>query len=91
MARSRITDFTGAEIRENSIIAFPTRQGNTVRNSEAVVKEILRETHRGRIIPMLRVRPTGRESGHDRRLTLTARVVSTEHVVVIGDAKEESA
>ncbi|MEO3974400.1 hypothetical protein [Streptomyces sp. CAU 1734] len=91
MGRSRITDFTGAEIRESSVIAYPTRQGNSVRNTEAVVLEVRREEYRGRIIPMLKVRPTGRESGHDRRQTMDIRTVSTEHVVVIGEAKGESA
>ncbi|WP_030962642.1 hypothetical protein [Streptomyces sp. NRRL S-378] len=87
MAKARLTDFTGAEIRPGVLIAYPTRQGNRVRNSEAVVKELKSGRQSGRIVPMLKVKPTGRDSGFIARSTLAEQIVSAEHVVVIGIAE----
>lgn len=88
MGKARLTDFTGAEIKPGVVIAYPTRQGNVVRNSEAVVLETLSDRSTGRIVPMLKVRPTGRDSGFIARKTLTAQKVSAEHVVVIADGSQ---
>ncbi|MET9959295.1 hypothetical protein ABZ128_09435 [Streptomyces sp. NPDC006326] len=88
MGKARLTDFTGAEIRPGVLIAYPTRQGNRVRNSEAVVLETKSDKQSGRVVPMLRVKPTGRDSGFIARATLMERTVSAEHVVVIGIAEE---
>lgn len=88
MSRDRLTDFTGAEIRPGVLIAFPTRRGNTVRNSEAVVLETMSNRSTGRVVPMLRVRPTGRDSGFIARKTLTTQVIGAQHAVVIGTAEE---
>ncbi|MGI5404162.1 hypothetical protein ACQEVG_32870 [Streptomyces sp. CA-135486] len=88
MGKARLTDFTGAEIRVGSLIAYPTRQGNVVRNSEAVVLETKSDKSTGRVVPMLKVKPTGRDSGFIARKTLTEQTVSAEHVVVIGDTGE---
>lgn len=85
MGKARLTDFTGAEIRVGVVIAYPTRQGNVVRNSEAVVIETMSDRSTGRVVPMLKVQPTGRDSGFIARKTLTAQTVSAEHVVVIAD------
>lgn len=84
MAR-KLTDFTGADIIEGSIGVYPSRQGNTVRNSEAIVKQIrsVRDA-RGRSHPELLVQPTGRDSGHIQRKTLTAVAVAAEHFAVTG-------
>jgi hypothetical protein len=90
MGKARLTDFTGAEIRAGVVVAYPTRQGNVVRNSEAVVLETLSDRSTGRVVPMLKVRPTGRDSGFIARKTLSVQKVSAEHVVVIGDTKGES-
>ncbi|MFE5093254.1 hypothetical protein ACFRCI_23555 [Streptomyces sp. NPDC056638] len=86
MSKAALTDFTGAEIRPGRLIAFPTRKGNRVRNTEAVVLETLSDKSSGRIVPKLKVRPTGRESGISARKTLTPQTIGAEHVVVIGDA-----
>ncbi|MCM2391743.1 hypothetical protein [Streptomyces albipurpureus] len=85
MAKARLTDFTGAEIRPGSLIAYPTRQGNRVRATEAIVLETQSNRSTGRVVPMLKVKPTGRESGFVARKTLAVRTVSAEHVVVIGE------
>lgn len=86
MGKSRLTDFTGAEIYPGRIIAYPTRRGNRVRNSEAIVLETMSNKQAGRIVPMLRVQPTGRDSGFSGRTTMAIQHVSAEHVVVLGDA-----
>ncbi|WP_186783694.1 hypothetical protein [Streptomyces sp. CBG33] len=85
MARDRLTDFTGAEIRVGATIAYPTRRGNRVRNSEAIVLETMSDRSTGRVVPMLKVRPTGRDSGFIARKTTAIRTVSAEHAVVIQD------
>lgn len=87
MGKARLTDFTGAEIRAGRIVAYPTRQGNRVRNSEAVVLETRTNRSSGRVTPMLRVKPTGRDSGFIARRTLREEIISAEHVVVIGDVE----
>jgi len=88
MGKASLTDFTGAVIKPGSLIAFPTRKGNRVRNTEAVVLETLSDRSSGRVVPKLKVRPTGRESGISARKTLTVRTVGAEHVVVIGETEE---
>ncbi|MDX2575927.1 hypothetical protein PV332_10585 [Streptomyces scabiei] len=88
MGKARLTDFTGAEIRPGVVIAYPTRQGNVVRNSEALVLETLSDKSTGRVVPMLKVRPTGRDSGFIARKTLAVQKVSAEHVVVIADTNQ---
>lgn len=85
MAKSRLTDFTGAEIRVGSTIAYPTRQANVVRNTEAKVLERISDKSTGRVVPKLRVQPTGRDSGFIARKTLDAQVIAAAHVVVIAD------
>ncbi|MEW1551391.1 hypothetical protein [Streptomyces tsukubensis] len=88
MGKARLTDFTGAEIHPGAVIAYPTRQGNRVRNSEAVVVELTSDKSTGRVVPMLKIKPTGRDSGFIARKTLAVQRVSAEHVVVIGSAGE---
>ncbi|MFG2292023.1 hypothetical protein [Streptomyces sp. NPDC048603] len=87
MGKARLTDFTGAEIRPGVLIAYPTRQGNRVRMTEAIVRETKSDRSTGRILPVLLVDPTGRESGFIARKTLTPQHVSAEHVVVIGETE----
>ncbi|KUN16544.1 hypothetical protein AQJ23_44940 [Streptomyces antibioticus] len=90
MGKARLTDFTGAEIKPGVVIAYPSRQGNRVRNSEAVVLETSTDRSTGRVVPMLKVKPTGRDSGFIARKTLAVQNVAAEHVVVIADTREES-
>ncbi|MFJ5103208.1 hypothetical protein [Streptomyces sp. NPDC088554] len=86
MAKTRLTDFTGAEIRPDRVVAYATRRGNRVRMTEAIVMETMSDKRAGRVIPRLKVQPTGRDSGFSARSTLVPQYVSAEHVVVIGDA-----
>lgn len=86
MSKVDLSDFTGAQIYPGRLIAFPTRRGNRVRNTEAVVLETMSDKSSGRVVPKLKVRPTGRESGISARKTLAVQTIGAEHVVVIGDA-----
>jgi hypothetical protein len=86
MSKTRLTDFTGAEIRAGKVVAYATRRGNRVRQTEAIVLETMSDKRAGRIIPRLKVQPTGRDSGFSARSTLVPQYVSAEHVVVLGDA-----
>lgn len=88
MSKARLTDFTGAEIRPNRIVVFASRQGNVVRMTEAVVKELKSNRSTGRVVPELVVQPTGRDSGFIGRKTLTPQTIAAVHVAVIGDAPE---
>lgn len=88
MGKVSLNDFTGAEIRPGRLIAYPTRRGNRVRNTEAIVLELKTNRAAGRVVPILKVQPTGRDSGFVARKTLTPQYIAAEHVVVIGDAPE---
>ncbi|MEV6684424.1 hypothetical protein AB0N28_03610 [Streptomyces sp. NPDC051130] len=90
MGKSRLTDFTGAEIRPGRLVSYATRQGNLVRLSEAVVLELKSDKSAGVVVPMVKVKPTGRDSGFIARKTLAVQTVSADRLVVIGDAEGES-
>ena len=83
----KLTDFTGEPIVRGSVGVYPSRQGNTVRNSEGVVRQIhmIRDA-RGRSYPELLVQPTGRDSGRIQRRTRKAVHVAAEHFAVTGYA-----
>jgi hypothetical protein len=84
MGKSRLTDFTGQEIRPGAVGVYPSRQGNRVRNSEAVVLETKSSRAGGRVRPILVVQPTGRDSGFIQRKTRRTVRVSSEHFAVTG-------
>ncbi|MEU3729966.1 hypothetical protein AB0E81_11235 [Streptomyces sp. NPDC033538] len=90
MAKSRLTDYTGAEIKPGSLVSYATRQGNLVRLSEAVVLELESNKAAGVVVPLVKVRPTGRDSGFISRKTLAVQTVAADRMVVIGDTKGES-
>ncbi|MFB7643900.1 hypothetical protein ACFC0S_03110 [Streptomyces sp. NPDC056084] len=80
--RGEIHDFTGAPIRQGDTVVYATRQGNRVRMTEA---EVIRPTSAivaGRVMPLLKVRPTGRESGFVKRRSYRVETIAAEHVAV---------
>lgn len=91
MSKGRLHDFTGAEIRPGKVVVYSCRQGNVVRMTEAIVKELKSNRSTGRVVPELVVQPTGRTSGWLGRKTLTRQTIASTHVVVIGDAPEGAA
>lgn len=90
MGKARLTDYTGAEIRPGVVVSYATRQGNIVRLSEGVVLELQSNKSAGVVVPKVKVRPTGRDSGFIGRKTLAVQTVTADRMVVIGDTKGES-
>lgn len=89
MAKARLTDYTGAEIRPGVVVSYSTRQGNVIRQSEAVVLELKSDKRAGGVVvPKVKVKPTGRDSGFIARKTLAARTVKHDRLVVIGDTND---
>jgi hypothetical protein len=86
MSKARLTDYTGAEIRPGVVVSYASRQGNVVRLSEAVVLELKSDKAAGIVVPKVKVRPTGRDSGFIARKTLAVQTVTADRLVVIGDA-----
>jgi hypothetical protein len=81
--RGVITDYAGEELYRGDLVAYSARQGNRVRMSDAVVMDVTAVLEGGRLRPMLRVKPTGTESGFTKRRSLRAEWISAEHVRLI--------
>ncbi|MFD9904804.1 hypothetical protein [Streptomyces sp. NPDC059063] len=81
--RGVVTDYGGEELYRGDLICYATRQGNRVRVSDAVVLKVTTALVGGRLRPMLKVQPTGTESGFAKRRTLRAEWVSAEHARLI--------
>ncbi|MFD9813970.1 hypothetical protein [Streptomyces sp. NPDC059080] len=80
--RGAIHDFTGAPIISGDTVVYATRQANRVRMTEAVVIKTTSAILGGRVVPMLKVKPTGQESGFVRRRSLRLETIAAEHVAV---------
>lgn len=80
MARGDITDYAGEAVYAGDLINYPSRQDNGVRASDAVVLETYFSRVGGRKFPMLKVQPTGTDSGHTPRVTMRAEHVAATHV-----------
>ncbi|MFI1201709.1 hypothetical protein ACH4VR_20040 [Streptomyces sp. NPDC020883] len=61
------------EIREGETLVYTARQGNGVPMVEATVLRTYTENYNGRILPMLKVKPTGNESGWVKRSTFRGK------------------
>ncbi|WP_405793360.1 hypothetical protein [Streptomyces sp. NBC_01506] len=81
--RGVITDYSGEEIYRGDLIAYAARQGNRVRMTDAIVDKVTARLVDGRLRGMLRVRPTGVESGFSKRRSLRREWISSEHVRLI--------
>lgn len=79
--RGTVTDYAGEALYVGDLINYATRCGNRVRASDAIIREIGTERRYGRVIPMLRVQPTGVDSGYGlgERKTLREEWISPEH------------
>ncbi|MCX4687311.1 hypothetical protein OG401_23915 [Kitasatospora purpeofusca] len=74
-------------IEKDSVIVYAARCNNMVRLTEAVVREVYTERYKGRVIPFLRVQPTGNESGFVKRASMRETVITNEHVAVTVPAR----
>ncbi|MEU5160447.1 hypothetical protein AB0G74_12660 [Streptomyces sp. NPDC020875] len=81
--RGVVTDYGSEELYPGDLIAYAARQGNRVRLADAVVEKVTTRFVDGRLRPMLRVRPTGIESGFVKRRSLRSEWISAEHVRLI--------
>jgi hypothetical protein len=87
--RGVVTDYAGEELYRGDLVAYATRQANRVRMTDAVVEKVTARLEGGRLRPMLRVRPTGTESGFTARRSMRAEWISAEHVRLITPGVEE--
>lgn len=93
--RGVVTDYAGNELHPGDLVAYSARQGNRVRLADAVVLEATAKQAQVEgvglvLVPVLRVQPTGVESGFVKRKTPTPQWITTEHVrlVVAGFAPQ---
>ncbi|MFD7539554.1 MULTISPECIES: hypothetical protein [unclassified Streptomyces] len=88
--RGVVTDYGGEEIYKGDLVAYAARQGNRVRMADAIVDKVTARLVDGRLRPMLRIAPTGVESGFTKRRSLRREWISAEHVrLIIPDATGE--
>ena len=91
--RGSVSDYAGEEIYAGDLVAYAARQGNRVRMSDAIVLDVTAKTVGGRLLPMLKVQPTGTDSGWGlgSRKTLRGEWIYAEHVrlVTAGFAKAQ--
>lgn len=80
--RGTVHDYNGEPVYAGDLINYPTRQGNRVRASDAVVLDVTTVIENGRLTPILKVQPTGVDSGWGlgARKTLRTEWVSAEHI-----------
>lgn len=86
--RGSVSDYAGDEIRVGDLVAYASRRGNRVRMSDAVVLKTYTKKLDGRVYPMLRLAPTGNDSGWLARHSDRIVNVAVEHVRVIRTAEE---
>ena len=86
MAKSPATDISGVPITKGALIVYAARHNNRVRLAEAEVTDVYTERYKGRVIPFLKVQPTGNESGFVKRATMREITITTEHVAVTAPA-----
>lgn len=81
--RGVVTDYSGEELYPGDLIAYSARQANRVRMADALVCEVTALKVGGRLRPMLKVLPTGTESGFTARRKIRPQWISAEHVRLI--------
>lgn len=86
--RGVVTDYAGNELYPGDLIAYAARNGNRVRQADAVVTDVSTRLTAVKdvgmvLIPVLRVAPTGVESGFAKRRTGTAQWITAEHVRLV--------
>lgn len=81
--RGTVTDYAGEELYPGDLIAYAARNGNRVRMADAIVKKVTARIVGGRLRPMLKVQPTGTESGFVKRRSMRKTWVAAEHVRLV--------
>lgn len=87
--RTTICDYAGNELRKNDLINYPSRTGNRVRAADAIIlRTYVVRGPLGRLVPMLKVAPTGCESSFVKRLSMREEHIGAEHVRLITPGEE---
>ena len=86
--RGVVTDIGGEELYADDIIVYATRQANRVRLTEAKIIDVTAVLVKGRLLPMLKVKPTGVESGFTKRRSMRSLWITTEHVRLVRPAAD---
>lgn len=86
--RGVVTDYAGNELYKGDLVAYAARNGNRVRQADAVVLEVSTrltavEDVGNVLVPVLRVQPTGVESGFAKRRTGKPQWITAEHVRLV--------
>lgn len=81
--RRTVCDYAGEEIHPGDLVCFASRVGNRVRVTDAFVYKVTTKLLGGRLVPMLKVAPTGSESGFVQRRSMRKLTVGSEHVRLI--------
>ncbi|WP_328546773.1 hypothetical protein [Streptomyces platensis] len=86
--RGVVTDYAGNELHPGDLVAYSARNGNRVRMADAVVIEATAKQAQVEgvglvLVPVLKVQPTGVESGFVKRKTGAAQWITTEHVRLV--------
>ncbi len=81
--RGVITDYAGEALYPGDLVTYATRRENRVRMTDAVITLCEARKVGGRLRPMLKVTPTGDESGFAKRVTFTPVWVAAEHVRLV--------
>jgi hypothetical protein len=86
--RGVVTDYAGNELYPGDLIAYAARNGNRARLSDAVVLEVTAKLAQVEgvgavLVPVLKVQPTGVESGFAKRRTDTVQWITAEHVRLV--------
>lgn len=87
--RRVICDYAGNDLHVGDLVNYSSRTGNRVRAADAVIRKVT--TKRGPLgqrIPVLRVEPTGVESGFVKRQSFREEWIGAEHVRLIATAAE---
>ncbi|WP_308416958.1 hypothetical protein [Streptomyces sp. AJS327] len=77
-----MSDFTGAEVRVGDTIVWAARLANLTRMTEGEVVDVSTELVKGRVLPVIKARPTGRYSGFIARTSGAIATIRSEHWVV---------
>jgi hypothetical protein len=81
--RGVVSDFRGTEVREGDVVVWWARHGNTTRGSEGIVLDVTTEKYKGRLIPAISVKPTGRNTGFVARVSLDRTTILSDQWAVV--------
>ena len=86
--RGVVTDYAGEELYAGDLVVYAARQANRVRMTDAIVVKVTAVLEGGRLRPMLKVKPTGIESGFTKRRSYREEWISAEHVRLVAPGGE---